>query len=394
MKKLLLLLLIGFTFCACWKKDMTDSTKPYYFSKDLKKAISKCTPYTEDLFAKNPEMKEKASSAITMFFDNIDTSSMKLLFEVQGKNEDKCQINIKYDYQITTQEFNCALPSEEQKKLLDAMNDTSTEIKTKTIDSGFVSSTITGYEFDFALPEITNDFCQPVEQQPLSEEEKMIAAKQLMAFSDQFKASLQACTPDKDSIKVMGMKIAEVEIKGKEEDKCHVVSQGFNILLNDDELSMSSFDELAELLSDENRATYRPVYQYRGTLFALSECDYAKNNGQSAGTGSGESMSSSIGEDIQISKGIKNSYENGLCKITSSLQMTRNGKTTDYSLLCELNNNQLAQYMQPYSDLIQEYGPKISENSFSSGRQNKEVTKADRDLFLKMYRAKLCKKAI
>ena len=391
MKKFLLLLLICSTFCACWKKDMTDSTKPYYFSKDLKKAISQCTPYTEDLFLKNPEMKQESASMLSMFLGEMDPSSFKLLLDVKGKEADNCKIDLKYDFELMKQEFNCSLPSEAQKKLLDAMNDKSTEKQTKEIKAGFVSTTITGYEFDFALTEIVNTFCTAAENKP-SEEEIKEMQRRVMAFSDQFKNSLQNCTPDKDAIKVMGMKVAEVEIKGRENDKCHVVSQGFHILLNDEELSLSTFDELAELLYDEQRATYRPVYQYKGILFALSECDYARNNGYSTGAGFGESIESSVGENIQISKGIKNNYEDGLCKITSSLQMTRNGQTTDYSLLCELNNNQLMQYMQPYSNLIEEYGPKISENSFSSGQQNEEVTKADRDLFLKMYRAKLCKK--
>ena len=92
MKKVLLMLLVVFSICACSKKEAkpnieledgntsaeevvsniatgidnalnnndTGEAQPYYFSEGLKDAVLNCTPYEEELFAKNPDMVEES----------------------------------------------------------------------------------------------------------------------------------------------------------------------------------------------------------------------------------------------------------------------------------------------------------------------------------------------
>ena len=430
MKRFLLMLFVVFSICACSQKEskpnieleegdsspaniiagMTDSInnavntdkgepQPYYFSEGLKNAVANCTPYTEELYEKNPDMKEAAASLFSMFSDKIDTSSFKFVFSVKGKKNDKCQILLSYDYSLSQQDLSCELSKEVQENLAKAMNDKSTETKTKTFKSGFVSTTMTAREFDLALAEITSGSCQAAEPQMPSEDKIKEMQHKMLAFSDRFKNSLKNCTPDTEVFKVMGMEMNKAKIKGKEKGKCHVVLQGFHILLNDNELSLSGFDELGELLSDETRVTYSPSYKYQGTMFALSNCEQLsknKNNGTDLGSATEEL---SLNDQIQITRGVNSSYKNNICKVLFTLKVKRNGKEDDHSLNCELTTPQVTQYLSPYNTLVQQYAPKISASEFSfsldsMGKQTEEVSKADQDLFLKMYKAGICKKTM
>lgn len=392
MKKILLSLFLGCSFSALAQTE----PQPYYFSDELKNAVKNCTPYSEDLYEKNPDMKEQAGSLMSMFFDRLDLSKAKKILNIQGSQEDKCQIFVKYDYQFPIiQEYECVLPQDAKNKLINAMNDQSTETKTRTIGSNGFSMTMTAREFDLTFSEITSNFCKVIERELTEEEQAEMKQKakesmhKMMAFSDKFKSSLKSCSPDRDTIKVMGMEVNEVEIKGKEQGKCHITSHGFHILLNDDELSLSGFDELAELLSDEKRATYRPSYKYQGILFALSECGHERSHNQGTET-------LSFG-DIKIHQGVSGFYETGVCQVLLSLTMDRNGKTEDHSLRCDVvSEANISSYTKPYSKLIQQYAPKVVEENGGiatyGGQQTDEVSAADRELLLKMYKAGICKK--
>lgn len=392
MKKFLLSLFLGCSFSALAQAE----PQPYYFSNELKNAVKNCITYSEDLYEKNPDMKEQASSMMSMFFDRLDLSEAKMILNIQGPQEDKCQIIVKYDYQFPmTQEYECALPQEAQDKLINAMNDKSTETKTRKIGNNGFSMTMTAREFDLTFSEITSSFCKVVEHEPTEEEQAEMEQKakesmhKMMAFSDKFKNSLKSCTPDKDTIKVMGIDVNEVEIKGKEQGKCHIASHGFHILLNDDELSLSGFDELAELMSDEKRATYRPSYKYQGILFALSECEQKRSYAQGKGT-------LTLG-NIKIHQGVSSSYETGICQVLLSLTIDRDGKSEDHSLRCDVVSAiNISSYIKPYTKLIQQYAPKMSIEegsfSFSMVQQNDEISAADRELLMKMYKAGICKK--
>jgi hypothetical protein len=104
----------------------------------------------------------------------------------------------------------------------------------------------------------------------------------------------------------------------------------------------------------------------------------------------------SLSDKVKITRGIDSSVKDNACQVIFTLKITRNGKTEDHSLSCNLTAEQLAQHIKPYSNLLAQYGPKISieEGSFSmrGGRQTEEVSKVDQELFLKMYKSGICKK--
>jgi len=429
MNKILLMFFVVFSICACSQKESKPNieleegnstpknvvaniansiegalnatndngeAQPYYFSDSLKEALSNCTPFKEDVYAKNPDMKKEAGSMLSMFFGEVDTSSFKLFFDVKGKKDDKCQVLLNYDYSLpASQDFDCSFSDEDIKKLIVAMNDKSTEKTERTIKSGFVTTKMAAREYDAVFAELAGNSCQVVEKK-LSQEDIEEMRHKMLAFSDKFKSSLKTCTPDTEVLEVMGMEMNKAKIKGKEKGKCHVVLQGFHIMLNDNELSsISGFDELGKFTADEKRATYSPSYKYQGTLFSLSECKQVSSYNKDKNFGSGNE-DLSLCDSVKITRGVNSSYKNNACNLSFVLKMTRNGKTEDYSLSCNLTAEQLAQYLQPYSSLLTQYGPKIeiSENSFFSmgGRQTEEVSKADQEIFLKMYKTGICKK--
>lgn len=367
MKKFLLALLLGYSVSALAQTE----PQPYYFSDELKNAIKNCTPYSEDLYEKNPDMKEQASSTMGMFFDRLDLSKAKMILNIRGPQEDKCQISVKYDYQFPMiQEYECTLPQEAQDKLINAMNDRSTETKTRKIGSNGFSMTMTAREFDLTFSEITSSFCKVVEHEPTEEElaEMKRKEKEMMAFSDKFKNSLKRCSPDRDTIKVMGMDVNEVEIKGKEKGRCHIVSHGFHILLNDNELNLSGFDELTELFSDEKRTTYQPFYKYAGIRYSLDDCKNPDN-----GTTTYGSEKISFG-NIQVQQKVQSSYEKNICHILVGLVVRRNGKNENYSIRCEIPEAKINRYID-----------------FEKSLENDDL-EADKKIFSKMYKDGICKK--
>ncbi len=388
MKKILLILFFGYTVSVLARTEPI----PYYFSDELKNAISNCTPYSEDIYKKNPDMREQAESFAKVLFDKIDLSESRMILSVQGPKEDKCQIIIKSDYEFPVAlEQECFLSHDMQKRLLDAMNDKSTETKTRKITNNGFYMTMTAREFDLTFSEIQNNFCKEIEHSSAEEEQKMKELQHKMtSFSDKFKNSLKNCSPDKDTFSMFGIKVSEIEIKGNDQGKCHIVSQGFHILLNDDELSLSSFDELYNLLTDETRVVYHPSYKYKGVLFALNECEQKKSFDYGNDT-------ITLGKDkIKILHGVSSSYKNNVCQVRVSLIITKNNKKEDYSLLCDIQENDISSYTKPYSKLIEQFAPKTIKKDnttiYQAGTQNDYVSAADREIFVKMYKAGICKK--
>lgn len=366
--------------------------QPYYFSDNLKTAISNCTSYSEDIFEKNPDVRDATTSMVSMFLGGLDASQEKMLLTVQGKKGDKCQITVKYPM---TPEYQCILSREEQNKLVNAMNDKSTEEKTRTFGTDGFSMTMTGREFDLMLSEITNTSCQLTDYAPSAEEQTEIVHK-MMAFPKKFKNSLKNCTPDRYTFQMMGIDLNEMNIIGKEKGKCHIESHGFHIFLNDNELSLSGFDEFAKLLSNEKRVTYHPKYKVQGALSALNKCATKRmnqDNGMVYGPGTEQIA---LGSNIQIRQSVDSVYENGVCQVLFSLSVEKNGNPQDYSLRCDVADAKIAQYINPYSDLLRQQAAdsQTQDGSFtvSFGKQTNKMTKADRELFSKMTKNKLCKK--
>ena len=329
----------------------------YDFSDKLKKAVLNCTIYSEDILEKNPDLRGWAD---------------KMFLNVKGMSEDNCIVAIKYDFQLPiSQEYICLLPQEYQGKLVNAMNDKSTEIKTRTFNTKDFSSTLTDREFNLTLSEIMMKFCKVSEEEPSEEElaEMEYKEKEMMKFSAAFKGSLKKCSPDKDTLKIMEQEIGNIEIKGKENNKCHVVLQGFHILLNDDELSLSGFDEISELLSDEKRAVYRPSYAYTGLRSSLKDC----LNEDEAVVTTYVAKKISLG-NVQVQQKLESYYENNICRILIGLELKRNEKIENYSLQCDIPKAKIENYINP-------------EKSITVDEAN-----ADQEIFSQITKAGMCKK--
>lgn len=393
MKKLLLnsILLSGLFAYTAFAEN---TPQPYYFSDALKQSVQDCSAYSEDVFEKNPDLKEYTLAFPQMMMPEADWESAKMLLNIIGKEDDKCHIILKHDFPYPmAQEFDCHIPQGMQNKLLTALNDTSTERKRRTIPDKFGSTTITGREFDLTMPEMLNNYCEFIDKEPTEEDLRQLedTEKKMMAFSEDFKTSLQKCEPNKTDLKIMGTDVQEVEILEQTQGKCHLASNGFHILLTPQELNLGGFDEFNSLLTDEARATYNPAYRYEGILLALAECDALKKAHQeTSGMSSGDSEIS-LGEHIKIQQGMSQSRSKGICKIIISQIMSRNGNEKNYSLRCDVIDENTNKILNYYADILKGNLPKISRNSYTSGNQTAEIALADKETFIQLYKNGICK---
>ncbi|MCQ2966841.1 MAG: hypothetical protein MJ250_08940 [Alphaproteobacteria bacterium] len=391
MKKINVAFLLSFALCSL---SAHAEEQPYYFSNQLKDAVKDCTPFSEDIFEKNSGMQNMAFSLLSsMFSDKLDLSSAKVIMTVNGKKDEKCSLTMKYDFSFPIgQDLECLLTTEFQNQLVDAMNDTSTESTTKTFNYGFVTTTITARKFDLTMSEMTAKYCQARQPSPeeIKQKEEQMKEK-LMAFPEEFKISLMKCEPNKASLKMMGIEMQSVEIVGLQDGKCHIKANDFHTFLDKSELNFKRFDELNDVLADEQKSSYEPTYAPDGLLFSLSVCENSRKYGKTKSDFSQGKFKTSINQNITIERELKSSYANGMCDVLLAHKLTRNGNDKDYSLHCYIQDSELDAYLQKYSDIIQQYGPKMDEFSYSSGRQTDEVSAIDKELFQQMMQNKVCK---
>ncbi len=374
-------------------------TQPYYFSDELKSAISECTTYSEDIFQKNPTMKEDNASKVKAFMDSIDTSDAKMLLSVQGKKDEKCQFSVKYENLFPTpMEYACDLSKQDQDKLVGVMNDkdnaTDVEQKnnfiTKIVFSLFPMTKVSK-KFDVTLVDIINNSCHQVKRE-LSEEEKKEMARKATAFSKKFKTSLSKCEPDTDTLKAMGKNIQSVKIVGKKDGKCYLASSGFHIFLEDKDLTVSNFYDLNELISsDDSKYTYTPYYKYDGTLFALNDCAKHKK-ANDTGSYSGGKETFAVGKNIKIDRSVSSNYENGICKVLYTLVMEKSGTKNDYSVQCDIPKEKIDDYLAPNKELAEKYAPKPLDFSALFAPVPETVTTADKHLSRQFFNDNLCKR--
>ena len=373
MKKWLLLIL---SFC-CSSAFAQPQPAAYYFSDNIKKALAECSPFSENLSEKNPNILDTSKSIAAAFFGDIDLSEASLFLSVVGPKDNGCNVSIKYDVPAPmSNEYDCIIPEEERLKLLEIMNkNNSTEIKNHNleINNGLMLS-VDDSEFNARLTLIQNKYCSVKE----ADEEAIM--QQMLEFSDEFKNSLKQCAKDSTSISFLGMNLLNMHILGKEGDKCHVMSHGFHAWLNDDELAMSGAGDFMKLLSDEKRVVYRPLYNPDGVLRALSECEKKNNWDKLKGT-------MSIG-DVEIMQKLEASFTDNACNLLFFLELKRNGKNENHSVRCVVPEAEISSYTTPHADLLQRYNnPK--EFVF---QQPDELSQVDKDILSEINKNGWCKK--
>ena len=346
--------------------------QPYFFSEGLKSAVANCTPYTEDILEKNPTLESGVKS---------------ILLEVVGPEEDKCKVIFRYKEVALMMGMSwgmsCLFTQDLQDKLVTAMNDKSTEKKTKTVGGDGFSMTITDREFNTTLSEVQGggncEMLEPSEEEAVEMESRVQERmEQALAFSEEFKSNTPA------TFENVGM---SVEVVGPENGGCRVNSRGFSIVLNPDEQSISGFDKLFSLFSDEKRTSYSPIYNYEGSLGNLEVCWRQKNTG-SGRNGIGVFATGFSWGEIEVSMSSpEGTFKNGACQLLFSSQVKYQDKTKEYAIRCDIPEAQMNQYLKEYADPISQYY-EISDTGYSRSGAINEMEKA---FFEKIKAAGFCK---
>ena len=109
MKKWLLLIL---SFC-CSSAFAQPQPAAYYFSDNIKKALAECSPFSENLSEKNPNILDTSKSVAAVFFGDVDFSEASLFLSVVGPKDNGCNVSIKYDVPAPmSNEYDCIIPEE------------------------------------------------------------------------------------------------------------------------------------------------------------------------------------------------------------------------------------------------------------------------------------------
>ena len=109
-----------------YKRQVNKEITPYNFSDSLLQATKGCSPYTEDVAEKNPQM----ASLAELFGGN----EWKILIDIKGFNQDKlCHFTVSQNAgEITFSEYDCLASAEQMAELHKAMLDRSSQPVTET----------------------------------------------------------------------------------------------------------------------------------------------------------------------------------------------------------------------------------------------------------------------
>lgn len=357
----------------------TNEVTLYNFSDDLLNAVKHCSPYQEDFIKHNPNLKNMG-----FMFGGAD---FQVLIDIKGFTNEMCDFVITQKFVgVGGTENICSVDKEALAKILDAMNDKSSNLitqtfttKSKMIDENGqvleldeVENKVTGSAFDIMLTKVMGNNCYTKEIEPTQEETDYAKAK-MLAFSDKFINSLKSCTPDKE-VKSMFFVTKYAEIIGKKQGLCHVQNADFNFYISEDKISeITGFDKLYNLVTDNNIAKYRASEHYSLSLILpmIQKCSNSRFRSQ--GGGSMESY-----DKIKIKYGVSSEYNKGICALRIANELIIDEKTKDYSIQCNISDETRDMITSKYTILDnEEEDKKIGKQILAFLIKNKICAKAN-----------------
>lgn len=374
-----------------------DSSNLFNFSDKLLEATENCLAYEEDFTENNPTLQDLGKM--------VGGAGFSVKVKIFGEDNHLCHFSLGYGLgYLQTAKYDCNISKNQQLELLNAMKNRSTEevsanyisyssiTNSEGITDKFpVQNKVTGNLFDVTMAKILGENCILKKTEP-SEEELSEFEQQINKFSDGFKLSLKNCLPDEEKINIPFMNLS-LKIVGKSQNICKLEFADFAIALPLERMSeLNSFDSIDALIRDKNIAEYKPDFSTYSLLFALSDC--AQNESYEFGT-----SSKSYG-DVTIKQSLSSSYKNGVCNLKFTNLLLRGEDEEDYSLYCNISNEESSKFLLPYKELIEKYGQKIikdyqSDSGFSMSIEgpvyNEQTQKAGENLFEDIKSQGLCK---
>lgn len=317
-----------------------DKVTLYNFSDALIDAASNCFPYQEDFTINNPSLKN-----LGKIFGNAD---FQVLIDIKGFNNDKCEFTVTQKFLgMNNTENNCSVDKEMQEQIIKAMKNKSTKLMTETfitkpktmniygeiINTGEAENTMTDGIFNITLSKVLGNYCISKYVEP-TEEEKKSAKEKMLQFSDNFISSLQSCSPNKEEISMMFLKL-NAEIIGKKDYKCQLRTENFDFYIPKENLKeITDFEKLYSLVTDENIAKYRALENYSLSSIYKNIKDCGQNK-----IGRGH-YSSSYGDIYKVEKSISSEFKNNECSLKILNKITIKDKTTNYSIQCDISDTE------------------------------------------------------
>lgn len=364
-----------------------DSSNLFNFSDKLLAATENCLEYEEDFTENNPTLQDFGK-----MFGGVGFSVKIKIF---GKDNQFCHFSIGYGLgNLQTTKYDCNISKKQQLELLNAMKSRSTEevsanyiLYSSFTDSDGVTNKfpiqnkVTGNLFDVTLAQILGENCLLEEIEPTKEEVNELE-QQAVKFSDSFMLSLKNCQPNEEKINMPFLNVS-LKILGQSQNNCKLEFADFSIEMPLERVAeLSGFDDIDILLKDKNVAKYKPDFVIDNLLFALSDCEQQKNyefGGSSKTYGY-----------VTVKQSLSSYYKDMVCNLKFTNLLLRGEDEEDYSLYCNISNNERSKLLLPYKELIEKYGRKITkEHQADSGFSisiegpvyNEQTQKAGKSLF-------------
>lgn len=378
-----------------------DSSNLFNFSDKLLEATENCLVYEEDFTENNPTLQDLGK----MF----GGANFLVKVKIFGENNQFCHFSIGYGLgNLQTTRYDCNISKNQQLELLNAMKSRSMEevsasyisYSSFTDNEGVTNklptqNKVTGNLFDVTLAKILGENCVLEETEPTKEELNELE-QQVVKFSDSFMSSLKNCQPDEEKINMPFMNVS-LKILGQSQNICKLEFADFSIEVPVERVSeLSSFDDVDILLKDKNVAKYKPDFLVDNLLFALNDCEQQENyefGGSSKSYG-----------DVTVKQSLSSSYNKDMvCNLKFTNLLLRGEEEEDYSLYCNISNNERSKLLLPYKELIEKYGRKItkehqSDSGFSISIEgpvyNEQTQKAGKSLFNSIKSQGFCGKYI
>ena len=356
----------------------------YHFTDELKNAAKDCAPYEEDFSATNPILK-----TITKFFGLDDISTF---IRIKGKNDKGfCDFSIVSQMDdIVVSDQVCSVSPERLTEIYTAMTDTSTDQVTETFTTYMTYSkpdgtkekkpmetTVTDTKMNIAWRKISEGSCEK-KKIDFSEQDMKRLQRKTFALPADFIESMRVCRPAKAEKNITFFAMT-AEITGVKKGYCQIKMPPFELSLNKKHIQkIETWMDFYSFADDPALAKYVPEYSTIGLSASMKSCVFG-NKTHEAG-----SESNSLG-NIKISKRLSSAFNDDVCTITFKNTTEINGKTTDYSKICNVPKADLLK-MLPV-DLEKE-----KENGFSISLPfSEEERKLSAELYEKLKKSSFCK---
>ncbi len=196
-----------------------------------------------------------------------------------------------------------------------------------------------------------------------SEETSATAEKAPEALPEDFKEKLDDCAPAKTSRNVNNQ-LENIEIKGLEGENCEIKLAVFDMSIPmEDLVQIGTYEDLEKLCKNPLISTlvYTDRYNYANLMSELNKCEeykYLHHNGRATTEYTFVNVTTVTDMTAQLKEDI--------CELAFVNEITVDNKFMNYTVVCEVPNEKIAQLLEPYRDLIDLYGAKEIVNSDGS----------------------------